>query len=70
MYNPVISDLQGLTITMKSPYVIVYVCQNFSVFYVLGKIPKSIHQEHIYLLPSDFPKKNFLSTFLFKQNER
>ena len=44
---------QGLTITIKSPYVTTYMCQNCGVWDVLWQIPKSIYQES-YLLPSDF----------------
>ena len=46
---------QCLTVTIKSPYVITYVCQNFGICDVRGKITKSINQAS-YLLPSDFPK--------------
>ena len=45
---------QGSTITIKSPYVITYVRQNFGVRDVRGQIPKSLCQAS-YLLPSDFP---------------
>ena len=45
---------QSSRITIKSPYVIIYVCQNFDVRGVLGQIPKSIYQAS-YLLPSDIP---------------
>ena len=31
---------QGLTIIIKSPYVITYVCQNFDVRDIRGQIPK------------------------------
>ena len=44
---------QGSTISLKSPYVITYVCQNFGVHDVRGQIPKHMYQA--YLLPSDFP---------------
>lgn len=48
------SGLQGSTITIKSLYAIPYVCQNFGVRGLRGKIPKSFY--HIsHLLPGDFP---------------
>ena len=46
--------LQSSTITIKSPYVITYLCQNFGVRDVRMQIPRSIYQVS-YLLPSDFP---------------
>ena len=46
---------QGLTITIKLPYVITYVCQNFGVHDVRRQIPKKYHQAS-YLLPNNFPK--------------
>ena len=45
---------QGLTITIISPYVITYVCQNFVVRNVREQIPKNIY-EASYLLPSGSP---------------
>ena len=54
---------QGLTITIKSPYVITYVHQNFDTNDVLGQIPKSIFQAS-YLLSRDFPM-NFSYTYSF-----
>ena len=45
--------IQGSTVTVKSPYVITYVCQNFGVRDVHGQTPKSIYQAS-YLLPSNF----------------
>ena len=36
--------MQDSTITIKSPYGITYICQNFGVREVLGLIPKSIYQ--------------------------
>ena len=45
---------KGLTITIKLPYVIANVFQNFSVRGIRRQIPKSIYQAS-YLLPSDFP---------------
>ena len=53
---------QCSTVTIKSPYVITYVCQNFGICDVRGKITKSIYQKS-YLLPSDFPN-NFLKLVL------
>ena len=41
-------------ITMKLPYVITYMYQNFCVRGVHGQIPRSIYQA-LWLLPSDFP---------------
>ena len=43
---------QGSTVTIKSPYVITYMCQNFAVREVHWLTPKSIY-EVSYLLPSD-----------------
>ena len=40
--------------TINYLYVIMYVCQNFGVRDVRGKIPKNIYQAS-YLLSSDFP---------------
>ena len=45
---------QGPAITIKLPYVITYVCQNFGIRDVCGQIPKRIYQAS-YLLPIDFP---------------
>ena len=45
---------QGSRITMKSPYLITYVCQNFGVRDARGQIQKSIYQVS-YLFPSGFP---------------
>ena len=49
-----LTPIQGSIITIKSPYVITYVCQNFGVRDVFGQIPKSIYQASC-LLPGDFP---------------
>ena len=48
---------QGLTIIIKSQYIITSACQNFGVHNVLGQILKTVQAS--YLLPSDFPN-NFL----------
>ena len=48
---------------------IAYMYQTFGTCNACGQIPKSIHQAS-YLLPSDFPKQFFLSSFLFKLNEK
>ena len=55
-----ICDIQGSTITIKSPYMITSVCKNcdhicdhIAVRDVLGKIPKSLYQA-AYYLDSDF----------------
>ena len=45
---------QGWAITMKLPYVITYVCQNFDARDVRGEIPKSIYNAS-YFLPIIFP---------------
>ena len=47
-------EFQGSTSTIKSPYVIMYEWQNFSVRDVRGKISKSIYQTS-YSLLSDVP---------------
>ena len=49
------SLMQGSTITIKLPYEIKYVCQNFGIHDICAQIPKSIYPPS-YLLPSDFPK--------------
>ena len=54
---------QGSTVTIKSRYVIRYMCQNFGVRNVCGQILKSIHQAS-YLLPSDF-ENNFSSALSY-----
>ena len=46
--------IQGSTITIKSPYVITYVCQNFVVSDARGQIPKNVYQVSNFS-PSDFP---------------
>ena len=46
-------SIQGSTVTIKSPYEITYVCQNFDVRDVHGQTPKSIYQAS-YLLRSNF----------------
>ena len=48
-----IAYTQGLTITIKSPYAISYLSQNFSTHDVRRQISKSIYQVP-YFLPSDF----------------
>ena len=47
--------IQDSTITIKSLYMITYVCQNFDIHDIQGQIPKSILQVS-YFLPTDFPK--------------
>ena len=49
---------QVLTITIKLPYMVTYVCWNFGICDTLVEIPKSIYQAS-YLLPSDFPNNCF-----------
>ena len=48
--------LQGSIITIKSPYVITYVCQNLGIRDVRGQIRKSIYQASYFLpdLPNNF----------------
>ena len=54
--------MQGLTITIKSQYVITNVCQNFGVRDLRGQIPNSMCQAS-YPLPSDFPNNFSLIRF-------
>ena len=56
---------QGSTITIKSPYVITYICQDFGVRDVRRQIPKAIYRMSN-LFPSDFSNSFFLSSFLFE----
>ena len=53
-FENILSCDQGTTITIKLPYVITYVCQNFGIRDVCFQIPKRIYRAS-YLLPSDFP---------------
>ena len=55
---------QGLTITIISPYVITYVCQNFVVRNVREQIPKYIymkrHTSYLAVLLTIFPELVFI----------
>ena len=55
---------QGSTITIKSPYVITYVSQNFGVRDVPGQMSKSIYQAlylfYLLILRIIFPKLIFI----------
>ena len=57
---------QGSTITIKSAYVITYVCQKFGVCDICGQILNGIYQAS-YLLPSDFPNNfSFAHSYLHR----